>query len=669
MRTSSPLVINSDQNHSDSTSSTDSFQTDYEDPTSQILIEREEDINSTSIPCKTQATQAELNQLLTQINLRWGTLIRSNDSISNLVKDTKIRNPKGIYRIYVNTNVNGSESLIEIEDRLKRSNPLGDMDQIEVLELNIDNYQKIFKKDLHGTLYLPYPYVVPGGVFQEMYAWDSFFIALGLIRDKEIRLARNILDNYIYQIEHYGKILNGNRTYYLNRSQLPFLTPLIKLIYPTVSSNHSDFWLRKAIKASEKYYDYWTTGHHFVKQTGLSRFFDSSESGSIPPEIIHETDQNGFTAYDRVKKYFKENYETGIPDYDIKDYYDPITNTLKPKFMDNDRAMRESGFDTSCRFGPFNSKILDYNPICLNSLLVLMEKDISDLYRILLENLESKVNTLLQNNPHHHHRQNTKMRKYAKLIEIWKSKSIERIKLIKKFNWDENDQFFYDYDFINLKKNKSKIYSTSFFPIWCNIVNDKQEINQIIKRGLNELETNGGILTSNFEFGDQWDKPYGWGPLQLIVIESLYKYNYNEDANRLSIKFLSLILKVWLKTDQIWEKYNLIKRNEIVNLKFGYDTNEIGFGWTNAVFTRLYDYLPIEERKKILYLDGISINDENQINNHQILSQSWIKSVNQLNLEQKTELMKLIVGGEEGTRIGTGNGTDSDDEWVKVSKE
>lgn len=112
--------------------------------------------------------------------------------------------------------------------------------------------------------------------------------------------------------------MNGNRTYYLNRSQLPFLTPLIKLIYPTVSPSQAQAWLRQAIKAAEKYHTYWTTGDHLVKETGLSRFFDASPPGSSPPEIIHETDpRDGATAHERVKHYFKQHYEAGIPDYGV----------------------------------------------------------------------------------------------------------------------------------------------------------------------------------------------------------------------------------------------------------------------------------------------------------------------------------------------------------------
>src|SRR5437588_8441420 len=83
----------------------------------------------------------------------------------------------------------------------------------------------------HGLLYLPHAYVVPGGRFNEMYGWDSYFIQRGLLRDGELQLARDMTDNFVYEIAHYGMILNANRTYFLSRSQPPFLTEMILGVY------------------------------------------------------------------------------------------------------------------------------------------------------------------------------------------------------------------------------------------------------------------------------------------------------------------------------------------------------------------------------------------------------------------------------------------------------
>src|SRR5262249_44808880 len=126
----------------------------------------------------------------------------------------------------------------------------------------------------HGLLYLPRPYVVPGGRFNEMYGWDSYFIQMGLLRDGELDLAKDMADNFLYEIREYGKILNANRTYYLTRSQPPFLTEMLLGVYRRTLDRK---WLEAALPAIDKYYRYWTSPPHLTPQTGLSRYFDLGE--------------------------------------------------------------------------------------------------------------------------------------------------------------------------------------------------------------------------------------------------------------------------------------------------------------------------------------------------------------------------------------------------------
>jgi alpha,alpha-trehalase len=70
------------------------------------------------------------------------------------------------------------------------------------------------------------PFVVPGGRFNELYGWDSYMESLGLIINDKVHLAKAMVQNFCFCIEHYGKILNANRSYYLCRSQPPFLTDM-----------------------------------------------------------------------------------------------------------------------------------------------------------------------------------------------------------------------------------------------------------------------------------------------------------------------------------------------------------------------------------------------------------------------------------------------------------
>ena len=140
-----------------------------------------------------------------------------------------------------------------------------------------------------GLLYLPSPYVVPGGRFNEMYGWDSYFILLGLEADHREALAKGMVDNFLFEIEHYGGVLNANRTYYLTRSQPPFLTSMIRAVYENPASfpatpagrTEARAWLERAYTLAEKDYSTWTRPEHLAGTTGLARYFDYG-TGPVP---------------------------------------------------------------------------------------------------------------------------------------------------------------------------------------------------------------------------------------------------------------------------------------------------------------------------------------------------------------------------------------------------
>src|SRR5581483_3320375 len=157
----------------------------------------------------------------------------------------------------------------------------------------------------------------------------------------------------------YGKVLNANRTYYMTRSQPPFLTQMVLGVY---EQTHDRKYLEDALPKIEKYYQVWMTQPHLTPETGLSRYFDMGE-GPAPEVVSAERDAQGRTHYELVKDYFKTHQ---ITDYDVTQYYDRQTDQLTPLFYKGDRSMRESGFDPSNRFGPFNIDIIHYNPVCLN---------------------------------------------------------------------------------------------------------------------------------------------------------------------------------------------------------------------------------------------------------------------------------------------------------------
>ncbi|HEV2826584.1 MAG TPA: trehalase family glycosidase [Pyrinomonadaceae bacterium] len=511
------------------------------------------------------ASAAQLQAIQKYIKQSWHTLTRSSAQLAKAAPDPKFKVPAdGRWPVYVSRR----ENIKRIEETLRAQMTPADFAQIQLRQL-LENPMDIKE---HGLLYLPYPYVVPGGRFNEMYGWDSYFTQVGLVRDNEMVLAKNMTDNFIYQIDHYGKILNANRSYYLSRSQPPFLTQMILNVY---RKERDIAWLRSTVPAIEKYYRFWIEEPHLTKETGLSRYYDLGD-GPAPEVLSGERDPQGRDHYDLVKEYYRTH---DVKDYDLGQYYNKEKDQLTELFYKGDRTMRESGFDPSNRFGPFNIDIIHYDPVCLNSLLYLMETDTAEILRILGRAREARV---------------------------WINRAAERKQTINRLMWDEQDGLYYDYNFAE-KRLRRYPFVTTFYPLWVGVADRKQAAR--IVANLHLFERPGGLLTSTNVSGSQWDAPYGWAPTEMLAIEGLRRYGYNKEADRVAANFLSTILKEFIQHNTIVEKYDVERRESEVGagLKFGYKSNEIGFGWTNAAFVELYAKLPAARKRDVLDLSGLKV--------------------------------------------------------------
>ena len=505
-----------------------------------------------------RATPQQLEALQKYIKDSWRTLARSHRELPVAAADPKFPVPEDQpLPVYISRR----ENVKKIQENLRRLLTEADLRKIEIRQLPREK----LSLQQHGLLYLPHPYVVPGGRFNEMYGWDSYFTQVGLVRDGEIELAQNIVDNFLYQIEHYGKILNANRSYYLTRSQPPFLTQMVLIAYRRSKDKN---WLRRSLPLIERYYQYWTTGDHLVSDTALSRYYDSG-SGPAPEVVASERDESGKTHYDRVREYYRTHE---ITDYVVRDYYDAQTDRLTDLFYKGDRAMRESGFDPSNRFGPFSIDIISYNPVCLNSLLYMMERDTAEILRELSQPAKARA---------------------------WSQRAVKRMAQINQLMWDEKDGLYYDYNF-RKKSVRRYPFVTTFYPLWAGIASPAQA--RRVLNNLAKFERPGGLMTSTNETGSQWDAPFGWAPMQMIAVGGVRRYGYHEEADRISINFLSLILKEFIEHNVVVEKYDVVRRDSDLRdgLKFGYSSNEIGFGWTNAAFADLYALLPYNRTREVL---------------------------------------------------------------------
>ena len=479
------------------------------------------------------------------IKQSWHTLTRSARDLPRAAPDPKIRRAPGepapVY-------LAADESRAATEQKLRAVLSADDLTRIE-LRMLPERADQIRE---HGLLYVPFSYVVPGGRFNEMYGWDSYFIQLGLLRDGELELARDMTDNFLYEIAHYGMILNANRTYFLTRSQPPFLTEMILGVY---ERTHDRAWLRSTVPAIERYYRFWTTPPHLIESIGLSRYYDLGD-GPAPEVVSDERDAQGRTHYDRVREYYRTHR---VDDYDVSQFYDRAGDALTARFYKGDRSMRESGFDPSNRFGPFSASITDYAPVCLNVLLYRMEQD------------AGRIATMLGD---------------ASAAGEWQARARRRRELVNRYLWDPAAGLYFDYN-AETGRRRPYEFATTFYPLWAGLASPEQA--RRVVGNLGRFEAPGGILTSTQTTGCQWDAPFGWAPLQLIAVDGLRRYGYQKDADRLARKFVSLVVDDFTARGTIVEKYDVQRRSSDLagTLKFGYTSNEVGFGWTNAAIVEL----------------------------------------------------------------------------------
>jgi alpha,alpha-trehalase len=524
-----------------------------------------------------------LKPILDYISNGWTTLTRSMNDCSTIV-DPKLAGKSILYvpaDFTITAELHALESRCNIEVRPlpKVIHHLGEIDTTTFSP--------------HGLLYLEHPYVVPGGRFNEMYGWDSYFILSGLLRAEKVKLARGMVENFFFEIEHYGAVLNANRTYYLSRSQPPFLTSMILDVYQAQKDQgHEDrTWLERAYGYAVRDHALWINDPHLAGDPNLSRYFDFGE-GPAPESLKDETDH-----YQRVAQYFLQHPELGDrllidhkpsePDkkaagsvYSLqicdlpltmqKSHCEPVKEiSLSRQYFKGDRSMRESGFDISFRFSAFGADTHHFAPVCLNSLLFKSEKD--------LESMATMLNR-------------------PREAEQWKKQAAARQKEIVAKMWDEQSGEFLDFNFVE-KKRSTYEYATIFYPLWAGLATKEQAA--AVVKNLPRLEKPGGLLTSPYETGAQWDAPYAWAPLEFIAVEGLRRYGYNQQADRLSYEFLSTVAENFHRDGTIREKYNAITRSTEAAVTAGYSINVVGFGWTNAAFLEFLHQLPQSDTQRL----------------------------------------------------------------------
>jgi alpha,alpha-trehalase len=428
------------------------------------------------------------------------------------------------------------------------------------------------------------PFVVPGGRFNEMYGWDSYFEALGLLEDGRRDLSKAMVDNFVYEINYYGQILNANRSYYLTRSQPPFLTSMALAVYEKMPKNpKSRKWLGTVFQAAIKEYNNVWMNENRLTETGLSRYYGAGTGQ--PPEV-----EPGH--FDAVYRKFAAKLGTR-PD-ELEELYTTgkIDVPELDEFFMHDRTMRESGHDKTYRW---DDHCADFVTVDLNSLLYKFEIDIArTIEKEFDDSFELEDGT-------------------TQTSSLWYERAEKRKELINKYLWDAEQGLFLDYSTVN-KKRKVYTSATAFYPLWASLAS-RQQAESIIRAVIPKLEMPGGIVASTEESrgplsesrpARQWDYPNGWAPHQMLAWQGLINYGYDEIAHRLVYRWLYTITRNAADYNgTIPEKFDVVERSHRVFAEYGnvgtefsYITKE-GFGWVNASYQVGLKNLPASLREQL----------------------------------------------------------------------
>jgi len=432
------------------------------------------------------------------------------------------------------------------------------------------------KKDLRGL-----PFVVPGGRFNELYGWDSYMESLGLLISNRVDLVKPMVQHFCFCIKHYNKILNANRTYYLCRSQPPFLTDMALRVYERIKHEPGamDF-LREAIMAAIKeYHSVWMSAPRLDPVTGLTRYRPGGLG--VPPETEATHFEHILTPY--AKKHGM-TFNEFVDAYN----YQRVSEPELDKYFLHDRAVRESGHDTSYRL---ENVAADLAVVDINALLYKYETDIGRCIRNHFgDRLEMPAEFCA----------GPMKPGQIETSAAWERRARKRRAQVDKYLWDEEAGMYFDYNTVKHERTGYES-ATTFWPMWSGLATPRQA-SILVEKALPKLEVFGGLVSgtekSRGKVGlerpnRQWDYPYGWAPQQILAWIGMQRYGYDAEAQRLAYRWLFMVTKAFVDFNGVVvEKYNVTRKVDPhkVAAEYGNQGSDFkgvpreGFGWVNASY-------------------------------------------------------------------------------------
>jgi alpha,alpha-trehalase len=427
-------------------------------------------------------------------------------------------------------------------------------DPKQTVVAHIDTLWDVLRRDPDSVssrwsslLPLPAPYVVPGGRFDEVYYWDSYFIMLGLVASGRHDLANDELKNFAALIDRYGHIPNGNRTYYLSRSQPPFFAQMVGLL----AQQDGDSVYLQYLPELKAEYDYWMQGAATVGPGHAVRHVVRLFDGTVLNRYWDERDAPRDESY-------REDVDTArsMPQRNAGDLWRNL------------RAGGETGWDFSSRWFADNRTLATIDvtslvPVDLNALLYGLERTLAKAYR-------------LQGD--------------ATRAENFEARATARAEAIRHWLWDPRIGAFTDYDYVH-RTLRHRLTAATVYPLFAGVASREQAktVAESIKRGLLRP---GGLATTQVATGQQWDEPNGWAPLQYLAVIGLRRYGEAALARTIATRWIRTNVAYYARTGKLVEKYDIGRNAGQASAGGGEYPLQDGFGWTNGVLRSLLQLYP-----------------------------------------------------------------------------
>ncbi|WBU51226.1 alpha,alpha-trehalase [Kosakonia pseudosacchari] len=400
-----------------------------------------------------------------------------------------------------------------------------------------------------SLLPLPKSYVVPGGRFREVYYWDSYFTMLGLAESGHWDKIEDMVTNFGHEIDTWGHIPNGNRSYYLSRSQPPFFSLMVELL----ATHDGDEALKTWLPQMEKEYQYWMEGA------------DTLQPGQASKRVVKLSDGSVLNRY-------WDDRDTPRPESWLDDVTTAKNNPNRPatEIYRDLRSAAASGWDFSSRWMDDPNQLgtirtTSIVPVDLNALMFKMEKMLARGYQAAGDSAKASQYDALAN---------------------------ARQKGIEANLWNEKEGWYADYD-LKTKKVRNQLTAAALYPLFVNAA-AKDRADKVASAAKERLLKPGGIATTTVNSGQQWDAPNGWAPLQWVATAGLQNYDQQKLAMEVSWRFLTNVQHTYDREKKLVEKYDVSTTG--TGGGGGEYPLQDGFGWTNGVTLKMLDLICPKEK-------------------------------------------------------------------------